>query len=72
VGCWSSRTALLHFEPLPPLTNLEVERVKTQKRKRRPPVYIHVPCWRGCGRVIAVESERYSQHLVCGVCWDEE
>lgn len=34
-------------------------------------VNIFVSCWRGCGRTIEVDPERYSYGLVCGECWDE-
>jgi hypothetical protein len=34
-------------------------------------VNIFVNCWRGCGRTIEVDPERYSRGLVCGECWDE-
>ena len=34
-------------------------------------VNIFVACWRGCGRTIEVDPERYSHGLVCGECWDE-
>ena len=34
-------------------------------------VYIFVQCWRGCGRVMEIEPDRYSAGLVCGQCWEE-
>ena len=42
-----------------------------EKQRRRAPLLINVLCWRGCGRTIRVEPDRYSHGLVCGECWDE-